>query len=110
LSTRLRRVQVLTILVPFIRETRHMDVYTETGSGQDPDLSRARERYRRIVPSSKGAPSAVSRVSKLPTWTRGGAALGLAGSSGTGNSKVVSGPYVLMVAHPGRMSVTGRGL
>jgi len=27
------RVQVLTILVPFIRETRHMDVSAEIGSG-----------------------------------------------------------------------------
>jgi len=87
------RVQVLTILVPFIRETRHMDVCPETGSGRDPDHDPDRGIEHREVPSAYAAPSAVSRVSKLPTWTRAGAAVCLAGSPGTGTGSIVSGPY-----------------
>jgi len=39
----------------------------------------------RIEPSYGGASAAVSRVSKLPTWTRARAATILAGSPGTGS-------------------------
>jgi len=66
LSTRPGRVQVLTILVPFIRETRHMDVCPETGSGRDPDLKievmDPRYEDHAIVTWSQAAPEAVSRV------------------------------------------------
>jgi len=100
LSTRLRRVQVLTILVPFIRETRHMDVCPETGSGQ-----RYRCLDREVVPSSKGALSAVSRVGKPPTWTRTQAALGLAGSPGTGTGQgMCQVPWCKKVSDPGYLA------
>jgi len=61
------------------------------------------------VPSSRGASPAVSRVSKLPTWTRDRAATSLAGSSDADGGSVVSGPCegvtlgrmtVLVVAKP----------
>jgi len=68
-----------------------MDVYHEKRVG------------RRIEPSVWRALNAVSRVSKLPTWTRVQAAPALAGSPGTGIGRVVSGPYDDRETHLGRM-------
>jgi len=57
-----------------------MDVCPETGSGRGSDDPRIDGSEDGEVPSVSGAPGAVSRVSKLPTWTRARAAAALAGS------------------------------
>jgi len=62
------------------------------------------------VPSYGGALGAVSRVSKLPTWTRTEAATCLAGSPGTGTDEHVSGPYDDQDQWSGSSAVGGRGL
>jgi len=63
-----------------------MDVCPETGSGQRSGPRYPRSWDRGKVPSWDGASAAVSRVSKLPTWTRDRAAIPLAGSTGTGTT------------------------
>jgi len=92
------RVQVLTILVPFIRETRHLDVCPETGSGQRSG-PRSADRRGAIVRSAR---LDLSHVSASCLRGRGqGQRTCLAGSSGTGTGLV----YVRSLV---RMWILGR--
>jgi len=61
-----------------------MDVCPETGSGRDSEV---------VETIGLGAPRAVSRVSKLPTWTRTRAAKPSQGRLVLVHDAAVSGPY-----------------
>jgi len=105
LSTRPGRVQVLTILVPFIRETRHMDVCPETGSGHDivdlridrSEVSRARARGAIGASRGRAWRCLTCQQAAYVDARQGSPRAGyLAGSTGTGSGGVVWVPMSIL--------------